>query len=303
MTLRSLAALSMLSLVLAPSATGAQVPAKPVFKQDSLNVFRRFDPAIRGKMIDYYSKVLALPPLNTINLQGGQEVLLFRVGSGQVKLAPGDKEGRRYQLGGMNAGTGIRLYTFFFPDEVALTARFAAAGYPAPEFKDAGGGRRAAIVRDPGDFTLELVVVPNGGPETYGAVEVGINVTDLARSRTFYRDFAGLDALAPVKDAFLGVTKHPYRRGTTTINLWSVGRNLPKDTGSAGIQYVVGNVDAVDAAAKARGITIETPLAGVPGFNVKTVWLNDPDGATNYFYQFVGNRTAVAPSAPTAAPR
>ena len=70
-----------------------------------------------------------------------------------------------------------------------------------------------------------------------------------------------------------------------TIGLWSAGKNLPADTGSAGIQYVIGNIDAVNANALARKVTVETPLGGVPGFNVRTVWLNDPNGATNYFYQ------------------
>ncbi len=81
------------------------------------------------------------------------------------------------------------------------------------------------------------------------------------------------------------MTKHPYRHGQTTINLWSVGHNLPADTGSAGIQYVISNIDAVNARAAADHVTVETPLGGVPGFNVRTVWLNDPDGVTDYFYQ------------------
>jgi hypothetical protein len=41
-------------------------------------------------------------------------------------------------------------------------------------------------------------------------------------------------------------------------------------------------------------VTVETPLGGVPGFQVLTVWLNDPDGVTDYFYQFTGPRTAAA---------
>ncbi len=90
-----------------------------------------------------------------------------------------------------------------------------------------------------------------------------------------------------MKDPLLGVTKHPYRHGSTTIDLWSAGRSLPADTGSAGIQYVVSNVNAVDAEAKVRHITVETPLGGLPGFNIRTVWLNDPDGVTNYFYQLI----------------
>jgi catechol 2,3-dioxygenase-like lactoylglutathione lyase family enzyme len=220
-------------------------------------------------------------------------MILFRVGGGQIKLASGLKSDRKYHLGELNEATGIRMFTLFFPDEAALAARFKANGYDAPKFKDIGNGARAALVKDPGDFTLELVVVPDASADVYAKLEVGINVSDLERSRTFYRDFCGLDELPAVKDALLGVTKYPYRHGETTIDLWSVGKNLPADTGSAGIQYVISNIDAVDANAKRQGVTVETPLGGIPGFNVRTVWLNDPDGVTNYFYQ------QVKPTAPT----
>ena len=33
-------------------------------------------------------------------------------------------------------------------------------------------------------------------------------------------------------------------------------------------------------------MTVETPLGGLQGFpGLETVWLNDPDGVTDYFYQ------------------
>jgi len=262
-------------------------PARPQFAQGSMNVFRRFPAEIRAKMIDYYGKVLGLQALTPIQLTATQQMILFRVGGGgQIKLATGLTPGRKYHPGGgVNDATGIRLYTLTFPDEAALTARFTAAGYPAPAFKDIGGGRGAALVKDPGGFNLELVIDPTASPQTTGGVEVGINVSDLQKSRAFYRDFVGLDELPPVKDAFLGVTKYPYRHGETTVALWSVGKDLPADTGSAGVQYVISNIDAVNANAMARHVTVETPLGGVPGFNIRTVWLNDPDGVTDYFYQ------------------
>jgi len=263
----------------------AEPAVRPQFAQGSMNVYRRFAPEHRDTMIAFYEKVLGLQPLEPINLGGGQQMILFRIGSGQIKLASGLKEDRHYHVGGVDDATGIRLYTLTFPDEAALVARFRAAGHPTPVFRDIGGGRRAALAKDPGGFSLELVIVPNAPAQTYAGVEVGINVSDLARSRAFYRDFAGLEELAPVKDALLGVTKYPYRHGETVINLWSAGRGLPADTGSAGIQYVITNIDAVNAAAQARKVTVETPLGGIPGFDVRTVWLNDPDGVTNYFYE------------------
>lgn len=280
------------SLLLAPEALArpqsASTPAvRPEFAQNSMNVFRRFPAEIRAKMIDYYEKVLGLQPLRPIQLNANMQMVLFRVGSsGQIKLATGLAKGRQYHVeGGIKGATGIRLYTLHYPDEAAVTARFKAAGYPAPAFKDTGGGRRAALVQDPGGFTLELVIDSKASPATTGGVELGINVSDLAKSRAFYRDFAGLEELPPVEDSLLGIVKYPFRHGETTINLWSTGKDLPADTGSAGIQYVVRNVNAMNDRAKAENVTIETPLGGVPGFDILTVWLNDPDGVTNYFYQ------------------
>ena len=282
-------------------------PAKPVWAQNSMNIFRRFSPDIRDKMVEFYNQVLGLEALTPIQLSKTQQMLLFKVGSGQIKLASGLNQGREYHpQGALNDTTGIRLITLYFPDAAALTASFKAHGYPAPAFKDIGGGRKAALVKDPGGFRVELIAAPNASPETYGRVEVGINASDLKKSADFYRDFVGLDELPPEKDAFLGVTKHPFRHGTTTINLWSVGKDLPKDTGSAGVQYVTSNVEAINALAKEKDIAVETPLGGVPGFNVVTVWLNDPDGVTDYFYELgPGARRgpppggAPAPAAPT----
>jgi len=279
----------------AGSAPSAATPAaRPLFAQDSMNVYRRFAPEQRARMIEFYQQVLGLAPLQPIDLGGGQQMILFRIGSGQIKLATGLKEGRRYHLGDVHEATGIREFTLFFPDEAALGARFRALGYPAPGFRDRGDGTRAALVEDPAGFTLELVVLPHATPEACARLEIGIAVSDLGRSRAFYRDFVGLDELPPVQDAVLGVMIYPYRHGETTLNLWQAGADLPADTGSAGIQYVIGNVDAVDALATARAVTVEQPLGDLPGFPLRTVWLNDPDGVTNYFAQ-LGARSNAAP--------
>jgi catechol 2,3-dioxygenase-like lactoylglutathione lyase family enzyme len=284
-------------------------PAKPVFAADFMNIFRRFSPDIRDKMVEFYNQVLGLQALTPIQLSKTQQMLLFKVGKGQIKLASGLNAGRDYHPGGaLNDTTGIRLITLYFPDEAALKASFKAHGYPEPEFKDIGGGRKAAIVHDPGGFRVELIVWPNAPDDTYGRINVGINASNLERSRAFYRDFVGLDELPPEHDSFLGVTKYPFRHGTTTVDLWSVGHDLPKDTGSAGIQYITSNVEAINALAQERHVAVETPLGGVRGFNVVTVWLNDPDGVTDYFYELgPGGRRGPPPGGappppPAAAP-
>ncbi|WP_404713543.1 VOC family protein [Sphingomonas sp. MMS24-J13] len=279
--------------------TGDVRPNPPHFTQTSANVFRRMLVETRPKMIEFYAKVLAVQSLNPINFDNGAQMILFKIGSGQIKLATGQQGNRKYHPGQLNEVTGIRTFMLTYPDEAALTARFTAAGYPAPAFKDIGGGRRGALVQDPGGFWIGLIVDPKASPDT--GVEVGINVSDLARSRKFYREFVGLEELPPVRDTLLGVTKYPYRRGQTTISLWSVGKNLPQDTGSAGIQYVIDNVVEVDARGKAWKIPVESPLSDLKGFALRTVWLNDPDGVTNYFAQ-VGVRPGAAAAPAVATP-
>ena len=52
-------------------------------------------------------------------------------------------------------------------------------------------------------------------------------------------------------DERFGTRKYSYRHGATTISLRSFGKGLPADTGSGGIQYVVSDVEFVDALAQA----------------------------------------------------
>jgi catechol 2,3-dioxygenase-like lactoylglutathione lyase family enzyme len=140
------------------------------------------------------------------------------------------------------------------------------------------------------------VIVPGASAEQLAAIEVGITVADLERSRAFYRSFVGLEELSPVEDRRFGTMKYSFRHGATTISLRSFGRTLRADTGSGGIQYVVSNVDGVAALAAARGVTVEQPLSGLPGFALRTIWLNDPDGVTNYFAETAQSREARATS-------
>ena len=91
-------------------------------------------------------------------------------------------------------------------------------------------------------------------------MEVGLTVTDLEKSRAFYRDFVGLEELPVVKDALLGVMKYPFRLGETTVNVWSFGPTPRANTRTAGIQYVISDVEAVDVKAKAQAVKIDTPL-------------------------------------------
>jgi catechol 2,3-dioxygenase-like lactoylglutathione lyase family enzyme len=257
--------------------------------QPSMNVFRRFA-VDRAKMIEFYGDVLGLKQLPSIALGGGNEMILFEIGTGQVKLQATPAAGS-YPGGAIKDATGLRVFTFFYPDEAPLTGRFAAKGYPAPSFTARSAGGRAAMVLDPASQWVEIVVLPGAPAEAYQRFEVGITASNLEKSRAFYRSFVGLEELPPVVDAVLGTTKYPFRHGDTTINVWSFGQTVPANKSSAGIQYVVANVETVDAKAKTDGVTIDRPL-GPFGQGLRTIWLADPDGVTNYFAQIIRRQPA-----------
>lgn len=265
-------------------------PTRSLFVLNGMNVFRRFPRENTEAIVKFYTEALKLRSLNPIQLTSSQQMLLTGVGSAQIKLAAGQQGNRKYNMsGGYRAGTGIRFLTLTYPNEADVVASFTAAGFPAPSFGDRGDGTRAAMVDDPSGFPLELVIRAGAKPGSNDGVGVNINTSDLERSRAFYREFVGLDELPPVEDKLLGITRYPFRHGETTISLYHTGTNEPADNGSAGIQYVVSDTPMVDAKAKTRNITVETPLNKLRGFELITVWLNDPDGVTNYFAQVNGS--------------
>lgn len=270
-------------------------PTRSLFAQDSMNVFRRFPREKTTEMVKFYTEALALRPLQPIQLTQSQQMILTGVGSGQIKLSAGTQGDRKYDLeGGYAGGTGIRFFLLSYPDHKVVQQRFADAGFPVPEFVERGDGYRQALVTDPGGFQIVLLTRPGLKDHSDGGVGVGINVSDLEKSRAFYRDFVGLDELEPVDAPVLGTKLYPYRHKETTLFLYRMGDNAHPDNGSAGIQYVVRDTPMVDAKAKHRGgIAVETPLNKLAGFDLVTVWLNDPDGVTNYFAQVGPNsRTA-----------
>jgi catechol 2,3-dioxygenase-like lactoylglutathione lyase family enzyme len=262
--------------------------------QPSMNVFRRFA-SERAKMVEFYGDVLGLKQLPSVQLGGTNEMLLFSIGTGQVKLQA-TPAAAQYPNGAVRDVTGLRVLTFFYPDEAALIARFTAKGYAAPVFSARAGGGRAAMVLDPEKQWVELVVMPGAPAATFAKLEVGITASDLEKSRAFYRSFVGLEELAPVNDPVLGATRYPFRHGDTTINVWSFGAGRPANTSSAGIQYVVSDVEKVDAKAKAASVKIDRPLGGF-GQSLRTIWLSDPDGVTNYFAQIMRRGSALEPPA------
>ena len=273
-----------------PAATAAPATtAAPYFAEKSMNVFRRFS-GDGAKTLEFYGQVLGFGDVGAV---GG--VSRYQVGPSQLKFTRAGANAK-FTRGAINDAAGVRLWTMWFPDEAVLTKRFTDRGFAAPAFKTVEG-TRSALVADPDGEWVHLVIAPNAPPEAYGRLDIGIAANDLEKSRAFYRSFVGLEELPAVKDPVLGVTKHPFRNGSTTISVWATPGPRPLNPQLAGIQYVVKPVDPIWALAQQRGIPVEQPLAETMG-TLMTTWLYDPDQVTNYFAEIrLRQRPAQTPAA------
>lgn len=254
--------------------------------QPSMNTFRRFE-GDSEPMYNFYTEVLGFEALDPYDVGNDTEVWRIQAGASQLKLSR-RVEGKSYVDGGVPDATGLRLWTFFFSDEDAVSRRFADAGLPMPVFEDlcahpAMKCKRSALVSDPSGHDVELVITGDAEGTEHEEMEVGVVVSDLDVGHQFYRGFLGLERVGSADDARFDTTKHVFRNGATFVSLRSFGNHLPADTGSAGIQYVVTDAAAVEDLARDRGITVDQGLSTIDGFTVRTVWLSDPDGITNYF--------------------
>jgi catechol 2,3-dioxygenase-like lactoylglutathione lyase family enzyme len=252
-----------------------------------INVFRRFPAERRTQVEAFYAEVLGLTAL-TPTAPGGGQMIRYPLGASEVKLFPTDMAAPN--VAGAGDVAGMRLLTFFYAGEAELSKRFATRGLRPPRFQPATahrGATRAALVQDPAGHWVELVIVPGASADALARFEIGLAVADLDRSRAFYRDLMGMDALEPLQNPLLGATLHGFRHGSVTLRLWTAKAGAARDSQTGGMQYIVWNVSGVNDVAVSRGATIDRPLSA-PG-QMRTIWLLDPDGVSNYFAQYGGN--------------
>jgi catechol 2,3-dioxygenase-like lactoylglutathione lyase family enzyme len=292
----ALVALAVLAVAPQVCGQGSQEPTvrqylwsaeRPKSQVGEINVFRRFSSERTPAMREFYGEVLGLPVLAETALGGGQ-MIRYPVGTSEVKLFPVAPSAANTAR--LTEAVGVRLLTFFFADETAVAQRFTAHGLAAPKFSPDGsrpGATVAALAQDPDGEWVELVVMPGASAEALARFEIGIAVADLAASRAFYGGVMGLEAQPPADDELLGVVRHAFTHGTTTINLWSAAAGATKDAATGGMQYIVWNVAAIDGVVRERGAAVDRPLSA-PG-EMRTLWLADPDGVSNYFAEFGGN--------------
>jgi catechol 2,3-dioxygenase-like lactoylglutathione lyase family enzyme len=250
-------------------------------------------------LLEFYGDVLGFEKLPSLG-----EVGRVKVGATELKLAPRARPSLqrpgvddRPVSGGVKDATGFRLSGFFFADEAALVARFERHGLAKPEFRSLpGSASRVALVTDPDGQTVELTVVPNAPAATYEQYEIGLTVADIEKSRAFYSGFMGFEELGPSDDPVFGTTKYSFRIGNAVVTLRSFGKSLPADKTSGMIQVVVTDVERVQALAQRRGVTIDRPLTAPRDARLRIMWLDDPDGISQYITETAESRAAAAPS-------
>ena len=272
----------------------------PLIYLPAMFVFRRHVVEAE-RMLEFYGDVLGFEKLPNMGQTG--QVARVKVGATEFKMVPRSYASfqrpgldDRYPPGGVRDATGFRLAGFFFADEAALVARFRQRGYPVPEFRSLpGSANRVALTTDPDGQAVELTIVPNAPAATYQQFEIGLTVSSIDKSRAFYGDFMGLEELAPVEDPLFGTTKYSFRNGSTIVSLRSFGAKLPADKTSGLIQVLVTDVDRVQELAKERGITIDRPNTRPRDAPLRIVWLDDPDGVTQYVTETAESRAAAAP--------
>lgn len=299
---RSLLGLLCLALagpVLAQERAAREATVAPLIYGPALFAFRRHA-VEQERMLEFYSDVLGFEKLPNLGAVGR-----VKVGGTEFKMPPKSMAGfqrpgidDQYPKGGAKDATGFRLAGFFFADEASLVGRFKQHGYPVPEFRPVrGSANRVALTTDPDGQAVQLTIVPNAPASTYQQFEIGLTVADVGKSRAFYRDFMGLEELPPVEDPVFGTTKYSFRSGSTIVSLRSFGAGLPADKTSGIIQVLVTDVERVQDLAKMRGITIDRPLTAPRDARLRAMWLDDPDGVSQYMTETADSRAAAVPAA------
>ena len=131
---------------------------------------------------------------------------------------------------------------------------------------------------------------------------VGINVTDLDRSQSFYQSLLGLQEMGGSRDdgrrfAFLG------DGANIVLTLWEQARDR-FDGGSAGLHHLSFRVDSIDAVrqaeAKVRSLGAPVHYDGVvahrEGAESGGIFFEDPDGTRLEIFAPGAGKDQVAPA-------
>ncbi len=234
----------------------------------------------------FYGGVLGFKPAAPLPLPDGTALTRYTNGTSTIKLRA-FPQAAKYPAD-VRKAVGFRLITFFVDDFDGILTRVAAQGVPAPKPMDVGhDAMKYAFASDPDGNQIELVSLPPGKTAAEAdRIQVGLTVSDPEKSRAFYGQILGFHEEKPMSPKALnGDLEYIFTAGKSNIKFWKgVGADLPRHTGNItdaiGFRYftfLVKDVDAVYAAAKASGATVAMPPRDL-GDIARIMMLADPDG-------------------------
>ncbi len=175
----------------------------------------------------YYENVLGLASEADRTLPGGVRRRALRAGAHSLHLVSLADTPPAVERGVYDA-LGIRVLALLLADLDHVLARIEASGRKLARADNLPGQRPVTFARDPEGNTLELI-----GPLQTGEtpqLQLGLTVSDAARSRAFYGDVLGLpeEKPAPITSK---VTRYGFLAGETTIKLWQPRMACPNRAG------------------------------------------------------------------------
>lgn len=237
---------------------------------------------------DFYRHVLGFEELADLSMGEIGRMARVRAGGHVIKLYEFSRAPERVE-GGTDKANGMRLLAFILDDFEGVIARLDAKGHaysplPLPD----SSPLRVAFTSDADGNALELVGLknrPSAGFKT--RMQVGLTVSDVARSRRFYGELLGLkeepEMKLPASMGTVGNVRYGFEFGTTTIKFWSKGE-VPTRTGAparySGIRLItvhVEDTDIVHEQLKSRGLEIKVPPHDFQGLS-RVMFIADPDG-------------------------
>jgi catechol 2,3-dioxygenase-like lactoylglutathione lyase family enzyme len=235
---------------------------------------------------NYYRDVIGLAPEPSVTFASGVRQDRFSLGKHRVKVNRALQPPAR-ESGGVDAAVGMRLLALIL-DEArfeGVLARLDAAGRKSSALPVGDAPYRVQLTKDPDGTVIELVGLKAraASPDT-DRLQIGLTVSDIARSRHFYGDVLGLSEQPPVALGNELGTRYAYTWGNTTIKFWRVPGELPVRTGApnsrAGLRTftaVVPDIEAAHAELIAKGVPIALKPLELPGI-ARILFFADPDG-------------------------
>ena len=227
------------------------------------------------KAKDFYGSILGLKLAGTLPMPDGNTMFRYQAGTATLKVRTAPKAAK-YPTA-VREAIGFRLLTLYVDDLPGIIKRWTAAGNAAPEMMG-----NFTFISDADGNQVELVTAPADTDK----IAIGLTVSDVERSRQFYREILALSEEKPEKVALLnGDSKYTFAAGKTQIKFWKgSGEGLPKHTGNItdalGFRYFTFMVKDVDAAASKlaeRGAKIVIKPVDF-GKIARIMMIEDPDG-------------------------